>query len=296
MRAVLLVVLLAAGCLQAVPTDDAVLDEEPDAATGDGMGDARVFPLSGAQCLQAGGHSVHPRFLNPLPEPWLPADVIADVGPQLVYSEVPDPMRPVPEEGNTIGNYHATMMCDKWQWRGHDKPGLLFGFVGMKVETPPFSEPGPSHEYLVTVVATSGQDVAAALQDEGIQAMHAGGAIDIEMEDTYLVNMETDHNGVYDSIFKRKDLGDMDAPWVRLWFQHANDDGTFSPIALDMHTKGGAHFGAEGQGFFSHTETQHHEPLPGIAGHTAALGYDGFWRGFTWGPRPNVTLPDAYVH
>ncbi len=254
--------------------------------------------LEATGCFEGGGHSVHPVMLNPLPAPWQPADVLDDVGAQLTYSEIPDPTRPIPERGNTMGNYHATVVCDAWILAG-EPTEMVFGFVGMKVETPPFGEPGPTHEYLVTVVAASSQDVAAILEAGGIHVMMASAAVEGRSAgdgDLLDIHMETDHNGAYDSVFQRKDLGELHAPWVRLWFQHDNGNGTFSPVALDMHSTGGTHFAAEGQGYFSHTGTDHHWPLPGAHGHTAALGYDGFDRTFVWGPAPAVLLDAAYVH
>ncbi len=290
--ATLLAALLIAGC--ASPSNP--VGHVPPA--GDGAA-AVAMALSATNCFEAGGHSVHPKFLNPLPAPWQPADIIDDVGDQLVYSEIPDPMNPIPQRGNTMGNYHATIICESWSVDGEPRTDRLFGFVGMKVETPPFGEPGPSHEYLVTVVATNDEDVAATLAAGGIHPMIASATVDGRSSgagDLLDIHMETDHNGMYDSVFQRTDLGDLHAPWVRLWFQHENENGTFSPVALDMHSTGGIHFGAEGQGYFSHSGTDHHWPLPGAYGHTAALGYDGFDRTWSWGPAPLVFLTDAYVH
>ncbi len=271
----------------------------------DVAGDAPVAPtviapvalgLAGTGCREGGGHSVHPARLNPLPAPWSPADVLEDVGPQVVYSEVPDPEHPVPQEGSTIGNYHATVACDAWTFRGADKPGLVLGFVGMKVEQPLWSDPGPTHHYLVTVVATNDPDVQEALTQAGFHAMTATATVEDLLGDWLRVRMSTDHNGDYDSLFRPKLLGGMHATWTRLWFQNPTPEGTFAPIALDLTAAGGDHFVADSQGYFSHSGTHHHAPLPGAYGHTAAVWYTGFDRTVDFGPRPDVRVSAAYDH
>ncbi len=296
-----MVAVLGAGCVADDPTSagdvDALADGSGAPSGGSGAGsDLPVLNVSATGCREGGGHSVHPKFLNPLPTPWTPADIIGDVGEQFTYSEIPDPMNPVPAEGNTMGNYHATMMCEGWVVNGEARTGIHVGFVGMKVEKPTFSDDAPTHHYLVTVVATDDADIHAALMAGGIHATASTASWETMADDAFRIRMATDHNGEYDSIFRKKALGDMGASHVRLWFQHANDDGGFTPVALDLMSEGGTHWGAEGQGYFSHMGTHHHDPLPGAAGKTAALLYEDFDRTITWGPRPVVTMREAYEH
>ncbi len=300
----LVLALVASGCLGTVPAADDVAPAANSAPSA-----MNALGLAGSGCTEGGGHSVHPMIFNPLPSPWMPADILDDVGPQLTYSEVPDPMKPIPEKGSTMGNYHATMTCDTWTFRGEEKPDLVFGFVGMKIETPPFGTDGPTHQYLVTVIATSDSDVNAALHDAGFHPMLASATSITMPGDWNRIQMSTDHNGDYDSLFKPKAFGEMKATHVRLWFQIPNGaadctghecagDGTFTPIALDLLAQpGGRHFVAEGQGYFSHSGTNHHDPMPGAYGHTAAVQYREFERTFEWGPHPTeVRLTDAYEH
>lgn len=299
----LLAALAIAGCVDVpgagvAPSEAAPADTEPLAPLG----------LAATGCFQGGGHSVHPRMFDPLPDPWDPADVLADVGPQLVYSEIPDPFSPIPSEGNTIGNYHATMWCEGWTLDGEPVEDLVFGFVGMKVEPPVFddaSEPA-THHYLVTVIATSSDEVLARLQAAGIAAIPATAARATLPDGTTRIQMWTQGNGDYDSIFTPKKMGENTATRVRLWWQggygghgeHATLDarGGYRPIALDLVTAGGTHYAGEAQGYFSHSGTEHHAPLPGAYGQTAALMYDGFDRVFEWGPRPDVRVAQAYDH
>lgn len=292
--------LVSAGCLGA----DAPPENGTPTASEPAPPSLPPFALTGQGCIEGGGHSVHPRtvaggvfdFASAVPAPWQVADVLEDVGPQLVYSEVPDPMNPVPSEGNTWGNYHATVVCEGWTWNGETRDDLLFGFVGARVEEPPWGDGVPSRNYLVTVVATNDPDVLDALHAAGIHATDATAtlALDGAIFDAVL---DTAHHGRYESTFVMKELGAMPEAPIRLWFQHENEDGTFTPVALDMvHTPGGAHHGAEGQGYFGHWETDMHGPQGGLGGHTAALAYTDFDRTITLGPRPTIALDEAYEH
>lgn len=307
----ILILLLLAGCATPAPPD------EPAPWTAEGTADAPAAPLglAGTACWEGGGHSVHPIIFNPLPDPWTPADVLDDVGPQLTYSEVPDPMRPVPQEGSTMGNWHVAMWCEGWTLDGEERPDVLFGYVGMKVEAPPFDDAlvPATHHYLVTVIATNDDEVLARLTAAGFAAMKAT-AEKVEAPDgTLRVQMWTGSNGDYDSLFKPKEMGAMKASRIRIWYQSTPDghgvhghepggerqdraSGEFRPIALDLVSTGGTHVAAEGQGYFSHSGTEHHAPLPGAYGHTAAFGHAGFDRAIEWGPRPDVTLDEAYLH
>lgn len=308
LAALVLAAPLAAGCVGPGPGDaTGAVGDAPSAGA-----DGRLAPLglAGASCLEGGGHSVHPVSLNPLPEPWLPADILGDVGPQLVYSEVPDPSYPVPTEGRTMGNYHATMWCESWTLDGAAREPLFFGFVGMRVQPPSFDAgPPASHHYVVTVIATDDEDVLARLQAAGIAAMRATATRETLADGTLRIQMRTDLNGDYDSLFSPKRMGEMAATRVRLWWQEgyaghgggegpheAHEDG-YRPLALDLvTTRAGTHSVAEGQGYFSHTGNDHHAPAPGAYGHTAALMYEDFDRALEWGPRPDVRLEEAYVH
>lgn len=305
MRALLLVALLLAGC-----ASPATVEEPPASMPGsEALQTLAPLGLAGASCVEGGGHSVHPSSLNPLPEPWMPADVLGDVGPQVVYSEVPDAQYPTPTEGHTMGNYHATMWCESWTLDGAPRDPLFLGFVGMKVEPPAFDAgPEATHHYVVTVIATDDEEVLARLNAAGIEAMRASATRETLPDGSLRIQMMTEKNGDYDSLFRPKPMGDMEATRVRLWWQqgyagHGGGDGPheehaegYRPLALDLVATGGEHFAAEAQGYFAHTGNDHHAPLPGAYGHSAALYYTGFDRAVEWGPRPDVRLDTAYVH
>lgn len=293
--ALALAVVLLAGCI-----DPAGPDPHPPAQSQEDT-DPVPFELVGTDCVEGGGQSVHPRSIagevpfHVPPAPWERADVLEDTGPQLVYSEIVDPLHPIPTEGETWGNLHATLWCEAWTFNGAPKPDLVFGYVGAKVEDPPFSDGVPARSWLVTVVATNDQDVLAALHAAGIHATDASATMARDDLRLHTV-LDTHHHGTYESLFLLKELGAMPKAPFRLWWQHENADGTFTPVALDLAHRDGAHHGAEGQGYFSHTGTHMHGPQGGAWGKTAGVAWTGHDRVITLGPRPDVTLEAAYEH
>lgn len=281
----LLLAVLAAGC--AAPP--AALDDA-DAAPGAASATLPALRLEARGCLEGGGHSVHRNVPGYLPEPWVPADVIDDVGEQVVHSELGGVVL-----GPTMGNYHATVVCESWTLNGEERD-LVLGFVGMKVEPPPFDDGTPTKHYLVTVVATSDPDLQALLHAAGFHATLTSGEATWMPGATLHTLLDTADHGVYESAFATKPHKPMDAGPFRLWWQMENPDGTFSPIALDLRNSGGEHLVAEAQGWFHHLRTEDHAPLPGAGGWTAGLAYRDFDRVLTLGPRPDVKLQEAYVH
>lgn len=254
------------------------------------------FRLEGTSCLEGGGHSVHPRRYADIliPEPWVAADVLQDVGPQLTYSETPQDG--VPEEGDTWGNYHATVVCRDWSRDGDALEGHVFGFVGARVEPQPF-DPGPPAErhYIITVLATSDHALHEFLHAQGFHASMTKGTAEWRAEGLFHNLLDTEDHGVYESLFRTGEAGPMPGT-MRLWYQKENGDGSFSPLALDMANTGGTHLWAEPNGYFSHLRTHDHDPIPGAAGQIAGLVYAGFDRVVTLGPRPDVRLEEAYIH
>lgn len=256
-----------------------------------------AFELVGTDCREGGGHSVHPRSFNQVPEPWVVADVLDDVGPQLAYSEVPDPMKPVPEEGSTWGNYHGTAVCKRWTFNGAEKPGLVFGFVGARVEDPAFlAGPGAARNYLVTVLGTSDDEVNAAMRVAGYEGESLTGSLVSEAAVTHTL-LTTGSHGEYDTRFIPKEFGETEARTKRIWWQmHDHETDEIVPVALDLRDTPASHWIAEAQGYFGHWGTEMHGPQGGISGHTAAVLFESFDRVVTFGPRPDVKLADMYHH
>lgn len=299
--AFVVLVLAVSGCV-ALPADPA-----PAAA------DLAAVDLGGLDwtatgCREGGGHSVHPKEFQELPEPWVPADILDDVGPQVAWSEAPGPLPP--SKGNTFGNWHSTVLCDSMTFRGRALEPAFFGYVGERIERPVFdnsSGPDPDHHYLVTVVAVADDELLATLVAGGILAMKAEPSWEMLPGGLERIRMATELNGRYDSIHAYEAWGE---PMVhtRLWFQntgkelpHGADGHTpqmeATPVSLDMRTEGGVHFVAKGEGYFSHEGTQHHGPVAPPAGKTAAVVYRDFDRAWSWGPAyPEMTLRTVWDH
>jgi hypothetical protein len=287
------VVLFVAGCV--VPQENG-LELEGQVQPG--------FELVGRDCIEAGGQSVAPRsiagmtpFMYPQ-APWERADVLEDTGPQLVYSQgVTDPLNPVPREGHTWGHIHVTLWCESWTFNDDPRPGLVFGYVGAKVEEPPFGDDVPSRSYLTTLVAVNDPEIRQALQSIGVEAMDATATMDFDGTRLHTV-LETHHHGTYETLFLVKELGKMPEEPFRLWWQVDNGDETAVPVALDLsHTPGAVHYGAEGQSYFAHTGTHMHGPQGGLAANTAAVAWVGHDRTIVFGPRADdVLLPEIYYH
>lgn len=255
------------------------------------------FRLEGQGCTMGGGHSVHSksvmRFV--IPEPWEAADILADVGPQMVYPE--EPYDGIPAEGNTWGNWHVTTTCESWVYNGQPLEDFVFGFVTSRIEAPPFDDGVPVRHYIMTVLATGDSAMQEAFHAAGFHATTTTGINEWPAPDLYHHVLDTGDHGIYESIYRVAEAGEPDQGITRLWWQSENEDGTFSPIALDLDIKGGRHFWAEPNGYFSHLRTEDHSPLPGAAGNIAGLNWQDIDFTATLGPRrTDVKLEEAYIH
>jgi hypothetical protein len=293
-----LTALLLAGCAADAP--DATTQDTGGRHDHGGQGGNAThdFRFEASDCVEGGGHSVHPELEDYLPDPWDPADVMDDTGkPPLTTEFWAHPAQAIPEEGNTMGNWHVTMMCSSSTLDGRTITDHVFGYVGMRIEAPPFDTGAAvDRHYLVTVVASNDAGLRELLHHRGFHATDATGHVG-EMGDGLFHNiLDTADHGVYESYFRPEPAGDMPASF-RLWFQKDNGDGTFSPIALDIANQGGSRLRAQGfYGTFTHLETEDHAPLPGAGGESPAVAYTGFGRVITPGPMPDVRLDEAYIH
>lgn len=261
-------------------------------------GAAADFRFEATDCIEGGGHSVHPELTDYLPDPWDPADVMDDTGkPPLTTEFWSHPDKAIPEEGNTMGNWHVTMMCGSDSLDGRAIDDHVFGYVGMRIEAPPFDTGAPvDRHYLITVVASNDAGLRELLHHRGFHATDATGHVGM-VEGGFFHNiLATADHGTYEAYFRPEPAGEMPGSY-RLWFQKDNGDGTFSPIALDITNEGGSRLRAQGfYGTFTHLETEDHAPLPGAGGESPAVAYTGFSRVITPGPMPDIKLDEAYIH
>lgn len=287
---------LLAGCTTAPDDGTAALPGHDHG--GDGDTSTVSFQFSGTDCIEGGGHSVHPELPDYLPDPWDPADVMDDTGtPPLTTEFWAHPDQAIPQEGNTMGNWHVTMMCGSSSLDGRALPDHVFGYVGMRIEAPPFDAGTPvERHYLITVVASNDAGLREHLHHRGFHATDATGHVGLQESGLFHNVLDTADHGVYEACFRPEPAGDMPGSY-RLWFQKDNGNGTFSPIALDVLNDGGSRLRAEGfYGTFTHLETEDHAPLPGAGGESPAVAYTGFSRTIVPGPAPAVFLDEAYIH
>lgn len=302
--------LLAAGC---VTPSGGPLGPASTAAPSDLSGPA----IEAKGCVQAGGHSSWDSTGEDenagermLPAPWIMADVSGDLDhPKLVSTLVPFPSI---GSGRMAGNYHASIVCESYVLDGKAADGpLRLGFVGIKVEPPPFDVPtadGSSivAEYLSVLWSVNDEALLDRYVDAGIHATK-GATILADPEGPFLHTLldDADH-GVYESYIRYREVGEKPAGVVRVWLlpMHPAEDGKYHPIPIDMLDTPARHLTSDGFGTFSHMRTDDHNndtglatlPLPGVAGAIQGLAYEGFDRTITIGRDPKVGLDAAYQH
>jgi len=293
-----LVGLALAGCLGANKPGE----QAPAAVIGADSMPLPPLALAGTGCVWGGGHSVHTHELDDVvPPPWKPADVMEDVGPQLSYSDPGEQIYGIPSSG--WGNWHTNFVCRAWTLDGAATQ-LTFGMVLTRVDPPRF-DPEPVHRnYIVNVIASDNASLNGRLMMDGWMSMPATGQLSWDGGSFHHV-LATKMHGTYESLFRTRDVGaPLQDDIIRLWFQRPDATGkTFSPVSIDLRLSGAArpaHFIADPDGYFSHTNTEDHaivagEPS-GVAGQIAGFVLTGFDAEFAWGPAPNVTLEKAYTH
>ena len=293
--------LALAGCINAAPSPGPLHEASIVPPPSD-----HALRLATSDCNEAGGQSTYnlAGFSDVLPKPWRPADVRDDVGNPVVLSTE------VNTGGGLAGIYHATFLCKTYDLDGQAGSDLMMGFVGVRVEPPPFDPGGADKQYLVSVFTAGNEDVHHALMDMGFE-LHTGKGI-IEPLGAFLhQQLDDEMHGVYDTRFVPKDVGPAKGGVTRLWLivgsehhDHAaaaapgNGGGSFyHPIAIDMANTGGEHLVAEqGEAAFTHLRTDDHGVVPGAAGNVAAQAWMGFDRVLTMGPMPDVMLEQTWEH
>ncbi len=293
MRAVLFVLMVVlAGCASSPssPADDpAPVQATPALET--------PWNLELTGCTAVSGVSVYPRAAymasaaSP-PEPFVPADIRSEVGDARVASANGAGWFTT---GNEVaGHWHTAIRCNELSW----------GFVGIRIEPPPFDDVPVENNILLAVWSWP-----ADIVDEMHHIGHATKARDVLVViDSIRMEMVLDDedHGVYQGYSPRGDpLPMRDALTTRFWMlmpasgehNHHDQAGPYAPIAFDMATTAfQPEVLAESLGFFAHTGTDHHAPLPGLGGNDAAVAWSGFDAAITAGPRPAVLLNETWVH
>lgn len=257
-------------------------------------------------CTQAGGFSTYNDGTDaqffPLPAPFQRADVRDDVGNwPVTFGTLKEPSL-----GKQFGNYHASIVCSEYTLDGTPQKDLRLGWVGMKVLPPPFDVASPdgspvTAEYITILWSVSDPTLRAEYQAAGVPATKGQqivvgadpttGAIHTVLDDSM--------HGRYESWVRYKDVGAEKDGITRLWFvpMDPGPDGKYHPIPIDLEDTGGHHLEAAAPGYFQHTNTTMHEPLPGAYDAALSLGYQIPARTIQVLPMPaGVGLDDYYHH
>lgn len=277
---------LLAGCVSSV--------QDPVGVLSDGAAPLDLEPgleIQARDCVEGGAHSTYNMdwLEGYLPEPWVLADVTEDVGPQVVTSYG------YPAMGPLAGIYHASVVCKSWTRDGEEHENLVFGYVAIRVEAPPFDDSGIDRHYLLDVFSVGDEGIHHSLHDAGFHATVTASAAFEAVGPLIHTVLDDEGHGVYETYFKPKEMGPVPEA-SRLWMLHKADDGTYHPMAIDLENSGGKHIAGDGQAVFSHLRTGDHAPLPGAAGNVAALGYTGFDRVIRLGPVPEIALAEGFEH
>lgn len=278
---------MLAGCLASSPAADLAPASVPDAAAPSALAVA-------SDCQEGGGHSNYWRddLQSLLPEPWVAADVADDLGRPVISSNG------IPVTGEQAGIYHTTVVCEAWSFDGVAVDGpLVWGFVGIRVEPPPFDDGSATAHYLLDVLSFEPADLLARVAGAGVHASEGTGSLAWRDGDVLHTILDDVDHGHYEAVLPVKEKGAKVDGVTRLWMLHG-EDGAYRPASLDLvDAGGGAHWVvATPAAAFAHTDTQDHAPLPAGTGNVAALAYTGFDRTLRLGPAPDVVLAENWAH
>ncbi|HEV8361633.1 MAG TPA: hypothetical protein VGR28_14385 [Candidatus Thermoplasmatota archaeon] len=290
---VVLAAVALAGCLGAAPApqDLGATAPAPVVAVPADHG----LRLDAQDCTEGGGYSTYNKadLEGLLPAPWVLADVSADLGDPLVLGLAEGPNM----GGGIAGIYHATWQCATHTMDGEDGGAILGGFVGLRVEPPPFDSGGAARHYFVTVLSSGDHHLLEHLEQNGFA--HVGDAQGVVewLGPVFHQVLDDAMHGRYEVHFVAHEAGPKDDGVTRLWMLFEGDDADYHPRSLDLLDTGGVHYYAEqGNGPFTHTNTDDHAPLPAAAGNVAGLAFEGFARTVTVGPAPPVALDQTFEH
>lgn len=136
-----------AGCIEDGATDVA-----------DGLVAAAPVALpslaSATGCREGGPVSMYDQATSPgyMPEPWTVEDINDDTGPPPVNSYG----RPN-TGGATTGIWHFAMLCDSAVVNGETVSPFFMGYVGVKIQAPPWDTSGIERQYFIADLSFSDQ-------------------------------------------------------------------------------------------------------------------------------------------
>ncbi len=276
-----IVLVLLVGC--AAPTEiDEVLPEEPVASL-------PALELGLGTCRGVGGLAVYPMDeypeVLPLPEGIALTDIRPYIGDPKVISANGAGWWDM--RGPLTGHWHVAMQCDE-----------AWGFVGIAIE-PPFGTDAPLN-FLLAVFSWEDPHL---VHDHG----HATASTEVSLDrGTAFLSMvlEDEDHGRYEGTFPPPAAARPQDGLVRFWMllptdghhNHHDQTGPFTPVSFDLDATWSIAPTHDTTGFFMHSGTDHHAPLPALGGNALGISIDMTDAILTDGPRPPVQTNTTWVH
>lgn len=266
-------------------------------------------------CSEGGGVSVYPSnvYGNPLPDPFIPADISAEVGAALIASQ---PSIGGVMTGSRAGNWHMVVTCADGVMEtngGGPERATSYGWVASKVIPPPWDESGIKDHYLLADLSLESVALTIILRDlAGVHTTAASQIVYDKGDDAvHHALLDDPEAGAYEMLFGA--TAGMDAPplTTRYWLlapvgDHAHEHnprghaqaGQYRPVGFDVvDTESKAHFvSPDSSSTFTHTGTTHHGPQGAAVGNVVGVAYADFERTIRLAAMPEVTLDRTWFH
>jgi hypothetical protein len=275
------------------------------------------FEVEMSNCREGGGVSLYESQKGDTgpTDPLLREDIAELLGDPKIGSYY----RPI-TEGRATGIWHISTICESYSVNGDDRGAFEGGWVGVRVEPPPWDDSGIEHQFFLPDISFKDGQIVQDLQDGLL--MHTSRMVDGRLDwvgpaAIHQVMDDEDH-GVFQSHVTMREYGTMEVERMRMWvyadltgnFNHGHDHAAegaespghvphgFQPVAIDFINTGQADqwVHVDGGGFLSHTRTDHHGETGGAAGNVGGIAWEGFDRTIRVGPSANLVYNNTWLH
>ncbi len=257
-RLTVILLLLMAGCLQLQPDNpqEPLLDTAPD------MAHAAPPLAAWTDCTTSAAIAWYPmeffREFGPQP-PFEIANIRPDIGDAILASGARnsgiDPTSPA------AGHWHVTIRCED----------VLAGFVGVRIEPPPWDNSGITAQFLATSLTLPNGPLLQMVAGHAQPTMLAEGRL--TFDGTYLHALHHDSvHGRYETYGLVEHRQNEPPKTIRLWmmvdaYNPTSGQLQYSPAAIDLMypSTSQTYLSHDTTGQFTHTHTAMHAPLPGLS-------------------------------